>query len=413
MLEEQFLSPKPKTFATREARIASQLAERYIKKGKIPSDVLYTDKAIEEYIKTNGLVKDNSISIADIIKELHISGAIPKVRNLKEETKKIKKEPEFIPIRIPEARGLHIVNDEGLEENLSSFRKTIKKDTLVEDSLELDAVYAETLALEKNRDEETEAYYYEFTKIGYSSAEIKKNLEELHQREEAWKGEQSPETMKNKKIATVTEVALEYAVSELSWYGDKVKIQPTSKFDDVKRRVDDVLEIRTSASESSFMGLGIDVTYRGLHSEQYKNKTFTLLQSIKDGYKTKVKYFKQSDGTPMKEFAIPKAILYFNFGDVKNLVYMLKNIQDPKIKEEFKNHPQKFAVMNQIITQCEKLSAFAKKYNNTISEEYEKILRSINGLAAENPEIKTMIAVRHEDKTSRHLEELMREFEAQ
>ena len=209
----------------------------------------------------------------------------------------------------------------------------------------------------------------------------------------------------------MTEIGLEYGVTELGWYGDKVKVVRTSKFDDVRRGVDDVLEILRDNEGSSFMGLGIDVTYRGLHSEQYKNKVFNLLRSITEGYKTKVKYFKDHAGNMTKEFAVPKAILYFDFGEVKKMAYALKNISDEKVKNDFQNANMKYEVMNQIIVQCAIMARFARKYGNSITEAYDEVGASIQALSEENPEIKSMIAVQHEDKTSRHLSDLIAEFE--
>ncbi|HRH31121.1 MAG TPA: hypothetical protein PK950_00445, partial [Candidatus Paceibacterota bacterium] len=159
--------------------------------------------------------------------------------------------------------------------------------------------------------------------------------------------------------------------------------------------------------------LGIDVTYRGLHSKLYENKIFNLLGSIKGGWKTEVKYFKDHAGNMTKEFAVPKAILYFDFGEVKKMAYMLKNIADENVKKQFKNSPLKFDVMNQIIVQCDIMARFARKHGNSIADAYDDVRSSIEALAGDNEEVKTMLAVRHEDKTSKHLNELIAQFEAE
>ena len=114
----------------------------------------------------------------------------------------------------------------------------------------------------------------------------------------------------------------------------------------------------------------------------------------------------------VKEFSVPKIILSFNVEDVKDMVHMVKNINDPKVKEDFRNSPQKFTVMNQMIIQCEMLAAFAEKYQNNIFTKYMDIVNSIKQLAWVNPEIKKILDERHEDDASRQMKYLITKFEA-
>ena len=60
------------------------------------------------------------------------------------------------------------------------------------------------------------------------------------------------------------------------------------------------------------MGLGIDVTYRGLLSESYTDKFHALLGSIKNGYKTKIKYFKNH----ITKYKISKFVNYYCRGKI-------------------------------------------------------------------------------------------------
>jgi hypothetical protein len=405
----------PQVFTSKEALLAKQFTKRFLEKGKIDEEILTSDEKIKEILIEKNIVKEGD-SVEEVIRILRQTGAIPEVSvSKKSENSAIKKEPEFIPIQTPETRGLKIVQDEALEENLSSLYKQFERDAIFENEEEFDSTYTKILSLEKNREEETEEYYYGFTSVGYTKQEIEKNIQEIKERENLFAvkdlgSEKVQEVKKSKKIATMAEIALEYGVSDLGWYGENVKIRPTSKFDDIKRGVDDLLEIKKKTLETSFMGLAIDVTYRGLHSEQYKQKFFTLLKSISSGYKTNVKYHTNDNGVMMKEFAVPKIILYFNFSDVKSLIHMLKNIDIPEIKEQLKNHPQKYAVMNQIITQSKKLIGFSKDFGNDISQGYSDILSAINELAEEDKDIQTMLSVQHNDEVSLHLDQLINEF---
>ena len=112
----------------------------------------------------------------------------------------------------------------------------------------------------------------------------------------------------------------------------------------------------------------------------------------------------------MKEFSVPKTILYFNINDVKSLVYMIKNIDDVKAKEEFKKNFKKFNVLKQIINQCDKLSVFAEESRNEIFKKYIEIKSSIIELSWENPEIAEIIKNNSEDEISQHMDKLIEEF---
>jgi hypothetical protein len=405
---------------SREAVVAKDIA-KYIQDGKVEIAGLTSDKEIEEALLKEGRIQRmlktrGEISMPGVIGILRKIGVILPISTVVKE--KPRSKVDFVPVEVPEGilSKPRVVSDKRLGENFHSYQKTEKirkeKEEIISGSNDITDLYNEALKLEKVGGLESEEYYYEFTKRGfYSQAEVKKDFTDLKEREDEFRERERPEREKAKKIATMTEIALQYAVSGLKWYGKNVKIQPTSKFDDIKRGVDGILEILKKNEESNFMGLGIDVTFRGLYSEQFKEKFFSLLRTIESGHKTKVKYFKRHDGKFMKEFAVPKVILSLDLSDVKNLVYYLKNIKDQKIEDEFRNSDMRFEVMNQIIRQCSILSNFAKRHENNIYEEYTEAWLSIKALAQENPEIKTMIEVVHNDPMSRHLSNLMKEFE--
>jgi len=145
-------------------------------------------------------------------------------------------------------------------------------------------------------------------------------------------------------------------------------------------------------------------------SEQYKTKLFGLLKNIQENKKTRIKYFKNHKNEMMREFSAPKIILFFDMNDVKEMLHLIKNIDNPKVVEAFKNSPQKFAVMNQMIIQCEALAQFAEESKNDIFRKYTEIVSSIKELAWKNPDIKHILDARHEDDVSKHMKYLIEEF---
>jgi len=401
-----------------EAMFVGKLDE----KDKTQIELLNNDEEVKEFLssKFKRHPKFKEISLDEIVVELKKAGIIKPAVVVKE--KKIQKKPEHIGVDI-KSKGINLVEDENLREQLerNSFFKELEKSGIFKNDQEFEKIYDETLSLEKNKSPETIDYYLQFAEAGLIKGgrnEVEEDFKSLEKIKKEFKNsepldpEENKKLKKSKKIATITELGLVYSVSELGWYGENLRMKSTCEFDDVKRGFDQIVEVLKEDDESSFLGLGLDVTFRGLHSPEFKKKFFTLLKSIRDGYKTKVKYFKNHNGDKMKEFSVPKIIIYFNINDVKNLVYMIKNIDDPKIKEEFKNSSLKFNVMNQIINQCNKLASFAEESRNDIFKKYVDFLNSVKELGWENPEIAKMLEIRHDDETSQQMDKLIEEFKA-
>lgn len=417
------------TLSTKEGLVAKKFEDKFAL-GGISIELLTTDEAIIEELKKNRLLIGPGATadvkeIIKIVKERIITPYQEKKRIEAKEEAKLKAqaeivpepEPEFMPTVVPKIEAKFVENEE-LKNNLSQYQAIEKtkeeKNSILDGSADIDAIYEQVSQLEKIKSVETDEYYYEFMSLGgdkYSKEKIDENLESLKKLETQFIESGSVEKKKSKKIAAMTEIALEYGVSNLKWYGDNVEIRKTSRFDDVKRGVDGVLEISKQKAESDFVGLGIDATFRGLKSKDFKDKIFSLLRSVAGGFKTKIKYFKEHDGSLKKEFAVPKIVLSFDTTDVKNLVYMLAHADDEKIQNSYKDHNIKFEMMNQIMVQCEKLAAFAKKHGNSIDRKYQKTLQSIEELKNNNDTISRAVSARHGSKISQHFDVLIEEFE--
>lgn len=357
--------------------------------------------------------------IEGVVAELKKSGFI-----VPEQKKKLEPESEiFLETKYKKIEGgLKVVEDENLKKQIeeNKFFESLKEGVFKNEA-ELEQTYEKSLTLGKNKfeQEETDEYYNQFVKlVKGGEVEIQEDLKSLRELKELFekntlqldKGK-AHKIEQAKKVATIVERAIVHSVSnpDIQWYGEDVSIESVSQFDDVKRGVDDVFQVRKEEVDS-FLGLGIDVTYRGLLSEQYRQKLFTLLKSIKDGYTTKIKYFKNHQGECMREFSVPKIILFFDTNDVKELVHMVKNVDNPEIIKTYKHSSMKFKMLNQILIQCELFAEFAEQCQNPIFRKYQEIVATIKQLSWKNPEIKKILDARHEDEVSKHMRYLINEF---
>ncbi len=380
------------------------------------------EAAVRAFISEKARLLVPGTDVEKLIDHLKKTGFI-----LPEEKKKKEPEPEiFLETRYQKLEGgLKVVEDDELKRQLeeNKFFESLREGVF-KNEVELEQVYEKSLLLGKKESveqiEETDEYYSQFAKLVKggeeeikkdieSFKELKKTFEKNNSQLEASKAQKAEQA---KKVATIVERAIVHSVSNLEWYGEDVSIEPTSQFDDIKRGVDDILQIRKEEADS-FLGLGIDVTYRGLLSEQYRHKLFTLLKSIQSGYSTKIKYFKNHQGECMREFSVPKTILFFDTGDVKDLVNMVKNIDNPDVMEGYKNSPMKFKVLNQMLIQCEILAEFAEEFQNPVFRKYQEVVSTIKQLSWKNNEIKKILDARHEDEVTKHMKYLINEFKGQ
>lgn len=388
-----------------------------IKKEEINTDNL-TEETLRDLINSKPRLLLGE-SIESIINEAKNRGLIKKI----DSTQELKQEPIIYETQYQKLGGIVNVEDSSykiiLEQN--KFWEELDKNIFKNDK-ELDIVYNLALNLnegEDNTEDIDEKYYLAFAEIGKivgGQDEImrdlesyKKTLEIFKEKENSLTKEEKAQFEKNKKIATIVEKGIALSVTKLGWFGENISITPTSKFDDVKRGVDDVMEVKTGSNQD-YLALAIDVTYNGLYSEKYKQKIFRLLNSISENKKTKIKYHKNSSGEMMEEFSIPKIVLHFDFEDVKDLIALVKNKDNPAFIQKFKSSPKRLKAMNQIIILCDEFSHFAEESQNDIFRQYLNVISSIKELSWNDEELREVIMSRHDDITSIHVKKLILEF---
>jgi len=412
------------TSSSKEFIAAKKFTENYIDSGKLSlelSDIPEHIEAIRKEIQNLGNRLMPNISIDGVIDELKKGGVIiPYV------PEKIKKEKtiDFLPttyIALQKPKQVEIDEERQyiLEANL--LLEDVEKKNIFKNEKELDDLYQKAIESDQGA-LENEEYYYAFSEAGLiknGDDEVKKDLTHLAQlREKFNANEVEPseglrKMVDAKKIATITERSFAIAISEFHWLGENVTATPAPEFSDVMYGIDDVLEIKKEGEESTSIGLGIDVTFRGLESEQFKQKFFKLLQFIRNGHRTKLKYFTNSNNERMREFSIPKIVLYFNVDDVKDFADILRYRNIPEMRKKIEDDPQKFNVMRQIVSACRKLAVFAEESQNSIFRRYIAVINAFKELSWENSEIQQILESEQHDETSKRMDVLIEEFKLQ
>ncbi len=405
--------------ATSKAESIITKFTKWIQDNNYNVETLDSEQVVIELVnkKYGSAMKALQVTTEQVINELKSMGFLVEVVPEKVKQEKVYEE---ISLKKSATTEFKIVDDpevlRRLEEN--KLFESLEKEIFRNDK-ELDLVYEKSLQIGKENNVETIEDYYKFADAGLirgGRAEVERDFEALtkivnqfQKNYELTDSKKANNNEKAKKLATIAERAIVFGVSELGWCGEGVTISPTSHFDDVKRGVDEVMQIESEDGSGS-LGLGIDVTYRGLLSESYKIKFFKLLNSIYDGYSSPIKYFKNNKGEMMKEFSVPKIVLYVDFEKVKDLIRMINNMDNLEIMEEFKNSPQKFSNLNQIITVCELLGDFAETCHNDVSEQYRDVAELMRKMVNNNPDIKSALDAKENNEITQHVKYLIQEW---
>lgn len=402
---------------------ANKFLNKYILTEEISKDdLVHTPeniKKLKDFIEPMVKRLHPKASTDEVVEELIHSGIITEPVKVKKEKQEV---VEVVENNFVKLSGLNKVELEEeqmkiLEANL--LDEALKKENVFKNPQELDLLLERTKFIDRENNLKDFEYYNQFAAAGLiegGQGEVIEDFQKVQDLKQLFinqKNENESQQKKleqAKKIATLTERGFAYGVSELNWYGKNVKINISSEFDDYKRGVDGFMEIIKPKQESDFIGLGIDVTFRGLESEEFEYKFFKLLISIRDGYKTKIKYGKDYAGNLLKEFAAPEVIVFFDIQDVKDIVFMLQNIDNEEIQEKLKDSPQKVRAMKQIFYQCKILADFAQDCENSIFRKYTETMNALKELSWSNEEIKEMIQVDENDPVIKKINELITEF---
>jgi hypothetical protein len=287
--------------SSREGLIIKKLSQNGININTLSEDQARSELSDKKY-------KFPGVTPESVVAEMKRMGLLRAPVVKKEEEKNIASEPEMIS-NFKKLQGIIEVDDEDIKQMLieNKFSEELANNIFKNDK-DLDDVYDQAIALEKNYPVEGKDYYEGFVDlVDGGLKEIENDLQSLADRQQLFKSKidtlpvgETKKSEKMKKIATIVECGIAHAVTNLKWYGDNVSIEPVCQFDDIKRGVDGVLQISEQAEEeeiqNAFLALGVDATYRGLLSQEYKEKFAKLLNSIAKGFKTKIKYFKNHQG---------------------------------------------------------------------------------------------------------------------
>jgi hypothetical protein len=242
----------------------------------------------------------------------------------------------------------------------------------------------------------------------YDGDEITRNMQEVAEKEEWIKYEDTPARAKLKKLATVLEAILVEGVTKYNWLGNKFKILPPSKYDELFNGVDGIIELIQDEKLNKFLALGIDVSFRSVEGELFEEKVSSLLGFIKERKLTQVKYFKDEKGDAIPDLYVPKVIISVDAKTIEEVAEIWSKRKEPEFKEKLTKHPLAFMIIGQIAQQCTIFSAYARKVGaEKVAEKYDEVFSLLLKISEEIPEAKKALSQFEENKFISKIQEIV------
>jgi len=209
----------------------------------------------------------------------------------------------------------------------------------------------------------------------YGAENVKQDIEYVKKMENIFKNESLPETKEMKKLATTLE-AIIYEQAELNnWLGPDAETIKTSQYDDIKNKVDSVVEFyKEEDYTSSHLALAIDETFSFNINEKFNR----IKKEIEKGELTQIKYFVSEKMNLRGELnKLPRVVI----GTNAKTIQIIGELWLEKKQKELAKHPIQFLLLEEMLLQIKTFKDYAQKIGQAdivaIYDKTEKILQKI------------------------------------
>lgn len=203
----------------------------------------------------------------------------------------------------------------------------------------------------------------------YGKENVENDMKYVSDMEAKFENQASPEQKRARRLAEVFE-AVVHEQGELSeWFGPDAETIKTSRFDDIKNGVDNIVEFREKNRSASHVAFAIDVTF----SNEMDKKFDRIRKEIDDGELAKVKYFySEYLGIRGELTKIPRFVV----GAESKTVKEIGELWIEGKKKELGNHWVQFQILEEIIEQADAFAEYADRYGkHDVAEAYRRVER--------------------------------------
>ncbi|MCL5004425.1 MAG: hypothetical protein M1170_00560 [Patescibacteria group bacterium] len=209
----------------------------------------------------------------------------------------------------------------------------------------------------------------------YGLKNVEEDIKYVKKMEDKFNQEESPEKKELRKIASVLEAVVYDQVETNDWLGADATSIKSSRYDDIKNGVDNIVEFyKEEDFSSSHMALAIDETFSSDINEKFER----IKKEIKQGELAQIKYFVSDRLNIRGELSkIPRVVIGADAKTIKEVgeLWLEKNNKD------LAKHPVQFLIIEEMLLQLEAFKNYAQKVNQPdialIYEKTQKILQKI------------------------------------
>lgn len=250
----------------------------------------------------------------------------------------------------------------------------------------------------------------------YTDKFVDIDLEYIKDKEEEFEEEASPSKKEAENRGKIME-ALTILNLPL-WMGENVTARKASRFDDIRNKIDAVVEIDQETSRE-VMALAIDVTHvSGFErsadrvGKNLEKKLRSIKKEIDNGRLGTIKYFESGDGTFQGKLSqIPRVVVGIDTKTLREVVEIWLGDRE----EDMRNHPIALQIIEEIGMQLETFLAYAREIKQLkvqkALERQLKILQKIREDKMENlDKAKPNFEYREKDRAFRELKLGMENF---
>jgi hypothetical protein len=188
----------------------------------------------------------------------------------------------------------------------------------------------------------------------YGEGRLQEDKLYVEERERSFKESNDEEDRQNLKWSRVFEGILHQEGEQSNWFGPQATTIKTSRFDDYKNGVDEIIEFEKEDSSFSFLALAVDATF----SHDTKDKLKRIKKEIDSGELASIRYFAAENVDIQKEL---KSIPHVIVGADRKTVAELSELWLTGKNKELANHAIQFQILEEVIMQCNVFSAYARK----------------------------------------------------
>jgi hypothetical protein len=183
-----------------------------------------------------------------------------------------------------------------------------------------------------------------------------------------------------KKLSILAERGLAHAISALDWFGQNKYLVPAHIYDDIYAGTDCVLFDRITPTTANYI-VGMDATFAAINESTYEHKIIDILDHIRQGQMTQLRYQSDEAGKPLRGIKLPTLVVHFDSKTLDALIHITDNTLHNRDNAEYRNPINGHPILLQLIEQTQVFLQYAQSCNSALVPEYADTLRKLRAIA--------------------------------